>query len=45
MKLTALDLKPTMEAHQHTDLEPIHPGAGRQGLLKRIGSALAASAS
>ena len=32
-----------MEAHQHTDLEPIHPGSGRgQGLLKRIGSALAA---
>src|SRR6188768_244868 len=32
-----------MEAHRHTDLEPIHPGAGRrQGLLKRIGSALAA---
>jgi Zn-dependent protease len=32
-----------MEAHQHTELEPIHPGSGRrQGLLKRIGSALAA---
>jgi Zn-dependent protease len=32
-----------MEAHQHTDLEPIHPGSGRGGgLLKRIGSALAA---
>jgi Zn-dependent protease len=32
-----------MEAHQHTDLEPIHPGSGRgKGLLKRIGSALAA---
>jgi Zn-dependent protease len=32
-----------VEAHQHTDLEPIHPGSGRgQGLLKRIGSALAA---
>lgn len=32
-----------MEAHQHTDIEPIHPGSGRrEGLLKRIGSALAA---
>jgi Zn-dependent protease len=32
-----------MEAHQQTDLEPIHPGSGRrQGLLKRVGSALAA---
>jgi len=32
-----------MEAHQQTDLEPIHPGSGRgQGPLKRIGSALAA---
>jgi Zn-dependent protease len=32
-----------MEAHQRTELEPIHPGSGRQqGLLKRIGSALAA---
>jgi Zn-dependent protease len=32
-----------MEAHQQTDLEPIHPGSGRgDGLLKRIGSALAA---
>ena len=27
-----------MEAHQHTDLEPIHPGSGRsRGWLKRIG--------
>ena len=27
-----------MEAHQHTDLEPIHPDSGRsRGLLKRIG--------
>ena len=27
-----------MEAHQHTDVEPIHPGSGRsRGLLKRIG--------
>jgi Zn-dependent protease len=27
-----------MEAHQHTDLEPIHPGSGRsRGRLKRIG--------
>ena len=27
-----------MEAHQHTDLEPIHPGSGRsRGSLKRIG--------
>jgi Zn-dependent protease len=33
----------TMEAHEHTQLEPIHPGSGRsQGLLKRIGGALAA---
>jgi Zn-dependent protease len=32
-----------MEAHEHTQLEPIHPGSGRsQGLLKRIGGALAA---
>ncbi|MDX6606039.1 MAG: hypothetical protein QOD14_579 [Solirubrobacterales bacterium] len=32
-----------MEAHQHTEMEPIHPGSGRrEGLLKRIGSALAA---
>jgi Zn-dependent protease len=32
-----------MEAHQHTEIEPIHPGSGRrQGPLKRIGSALAA---
>jgi Zn-dependent protease len=32
-----------MEAHQHTNLEPIHPGSGRRdGLLKRVGSALAA---
>jgi Zn-dependent protease len=32
-----------MEAHQRTELEPIHPGSGRrEGLLKRIGSALAA---
>ena len=37
-----------MEAHQtqapqHTELEPIHPGSGRdQGLLKRIGGAAAA---
>jgi Zn-dependent protease len=32
-----------MEANQHTDIEPIHPGSGRrEGLLKRIGSALAA---
>jgi Zn-dependent protease len=27
-----------MEAHQHTDLEPIHPDSGRsRGMLKRIG--------
>jgi Zn-dependent protease len=32
-----------MEAHEHTQIEPIHPGSGRgDGLLKRIGSALAA---
>jgi Zn-dependent protease len=32
-----------MEAHRHTEMEPIHPGSGRRdGLLKRIGSALAA---
>jgi Zn-dependent protease len=32
-----------MEAHEHTGLEPIQPGSGRgDGLLKRIGSALAA---
>ena len=32
-----------VEAHQHTNLEPIHPGSGRdRGPLKRIGSALAA---
>jgi Zn-dependent protease len=32
-----------MEAHEHTQVEPIHPGSGRgEGLLKRIGSALAA---
>src|SRR5947207_3070131 len=32
-----------MEAHQHADLEPIHPGSGRkQGLGKRIGGALGA---
>jgi Zn-dependent protease len=32
-----------MEAHEHTQVEPIHPGSGRgDGLLKRIGSALAA---
>jgi Zn-dependent protease len=32
-----------MEAHEHTQTEPIHPGSGRgEGLLKRIGSALAA---
>jgi Zn-dependent protease len=32
-----------MEAHRHTELEPIHPGSGRgRGLIKRIGSALAA---
>jgi Zn-dependent protease len=31
-----------MEAHQHTDLKPIHPGSGRDGLLKRIGGAVAA---
>jgi Zn-dependent protease len=31
-----------MEAHQHTELEPIHPGSGRDGLLKRVGGALAA---
>ncbi len=31
-----------MEAHEHS-VEPIHPGSGRgEGLLKRIGSALAA---
>ena len=31
-----------MEAHQHP-IEPIHPGSGRRGgLLKRVGSALAA---
>jgi Zn-dependent protease len=32
-----------MEAHEHTGMDPIHPGSGRGGgLLKRIGSALAA---
>src|SRR3954465_12010522 len=32
-----------MEAHEHTQLDPIHPGSGRsEGLLKRIGGALAA---
>src|SRR6266487_16291 len=32
-----------MEAHEHTQIEPIHPGSGRRdGVLKRIGSALAA---
>jgi Zn-dependent protease len=32
-----------MEAHGHTQIDPIHPGSGRrEGLLKRIGSALAA---
>ena len=31
-----------MEAHQHP-IDPIHPGSGRrEGLLKRIGTALAA---
>ncbi len=32
-----------MEAHEHPQIEPIHPGSGRgDGLWKRIGSALAA---
>jgi Zn-dependent protease len=32
-----------VEAHEQTQIEPIHPGSGRgDGLLKRIGSALAA---
>jgi Zn-dependent protease len=32
-----------VEAHEQTQVEPIHPGSGRgDGLLKRIGSALAA---
>jgi Zn-dependent protease len=32
-----------MEAHQHTDVEPIHPGSGRsRGQLKRIGGAAVA---
>jgi Zn-dependent protease len=32
-----------MEAHDHSQIEPIHPGSGRRdGLAKRIGSALAA---
>ena len=34
-----------MEAHQHTDVEPIHPGSGRsRGLLKRIGGVAVAVA-